>query len=223
MKKTINSLLVLVLMASQIAVAQSNKKEFPNTEYWEVVSGRAAKIVKTMDLNDDQKELAVQNLIAGQYYHLNEIHDTTDARIARVKSSDLEKEKQDAAIAKLESSREKQLAKLHKSYLKGLSKELNEEQVTAVKNGMTYDVFTHTWNGYLDMLPDLTKAQKDYIYKALEEAREHAMDAGSSKAKHAWFGKYKGRINNYLSKEGYDLNKRSKEWQERLKAKGIQL
>ena len=39
----------------------------------------------------------------------------------------------------------------------------------------------------------------------LLEAREYAMDAGSSEEKHGWFGKFKGRINNYLSKAGYDL------------------
>jgi hypothetical protein len=31
------------------------------------------------------------------------------------------------------------------------------------------------------------------------------MDAGTSKEKHAWFGKYKGKINNYLSAEGYNM------------------
>ena len=41
----------------------------------------------------------------------------------------------------------------------------------------------------------------------LVEARELAMDGGSSNEKHAVFGKYKGRINNYLSKAGYDLKK----------------
>jgi hypothetical protein len=31
------------------------------------------------------------------------------------------------------------------------------------------------------------------------------MDGGSSEEKHALFGKYKGRINNYLSAQGFDL------------------
>lgn len=31
------------------------------------------------------------------------------------------------------------------------------------------------------------------------------MDAGSSDEKHTMFGKYKGRINNYLSAEGFDV------------------
>ena len=38
--------------------------------------------------------------------------------------------------------------------------------------------------------------------------------------KHAWFGKYKGRINNYLSAAGYDLKKEGEDWQKRRQAGG---
>jgi len=51
----------------------------------------------------------------------------------------------------------------------------------------------------------------------LAEAREHAMDAQSSNKKHEWFGKYKGRINNYLSKQGYDSQKERQGWEDRTK------
>jgi hypothetical protein len=44
------------------------------------------------------------------------------------------------------------------------------------------------------------------------------MDAGSAEEKHKWFGKYKGKINNYLAGEGYNLKKASDEWQARIKA-----
>ncbi|MCH5720261.1 DUF3826 domain-containing protein [Niabella hibiscisoli] len=44
------------------------------------------------------------------------------------------------------------------------------------------------------------------------------MAAGSSDAKHGWFGKYKGRINNYLASRGYDLKKEREGWYERTKA-----
>ena len=44
------------------------------------------------------------------------------------------------------------------------------------------------------------------------------MDEGSSEKKHGVFGKYKGKINNYLSAAGYDMKKESKAWQERIKA-----
>ncbi len=47
------------------------------------------------------------------------------------------------------------------------------------------------------MIPGLTEDQKNQMLAWLSEAREKAMDAESSDKKHAWFGKYKGRINNY--------------------------
>ena len=43
------------------------------------------------------------------------------------------------------------------------------------------------------------------------------MDAESSNKKHEWFGKYKGRINNYLSAAGYNMKKEGEEWQKRIK------
>ena len=80
---------------------------------------------------------------------------------------------------------------------------------------MTYGVLPITYKGYQAMLPALTTEQKATILAMLTEAREKAMDAGSSDEKHKWFGKYKGRINNYLAAQGYDLKKASKEWQAR--------
>ena len=50
----------------------------------------------------------------------------------------------------------------------------------------------------------------------LKEAREFAMDAGNSKDKHNWFGKYKGRINNWLSQRGYDLTLEREKWYKRI-------
>jgi hypothetical protein len=69
---------------------------------------------------------------------------------------------------------------------------------------MTYGVVQVTFNAYTKMYPDLTDAEKKQIMAWLIEAREISMDQGSSEEKHAVFGKYKGRINNYLSKQGYD-------------------
>ena len=71
------------------------------------------------------------------------------------------------------------------------------------------------------MIPSLKKDEKKQIYAWLVEAREFAMDAENSNKKHEAFGKYKGRINNYLSKRGYDLVKERAGWAERLKAKGV--
>ena len=69
------------------------------------------------------------------------------------------------------------------------------------------------------MIPALTKSQKDQIMVWLVEAREYAMDGESSEKKHWWFGKYKGRINNYLSAQGYNITKEREEWEKRNKQK----
>ena len=83
---------------------------------------------------------------------------------------------------------------------------------------MTYGVLPLTYRVYQEMLPDLTAEQKAKILGWLTEAREQAMDAGTAKAKHGWFTRYKGKINNYLSAAGYDMKKAEKALMERQKA-----
>jgi len=82
---------------------------------------------------------------------------------------------------------------------------------------MTYRVMPITYTAYQDMIPALTVEQKEKIYNWLREARELAMDEGSSEDKHKVFGKYKGKINNYLSIQGYDMKVEEKGWQQRIK------
>jgi hypothetical protein len=67
------------------------------------------------------------------------------------------------------------------------------------------------------MLPALNNDQKNQIYTWLKEARELAMDEGTSDDKHKVFGKYKGKVNNYLSAAGFDMKKEGEEWQKRIK------
>ena len=199
------------------AFCKLSAQQYADPEYIKVTNERAAKIVEKLALGNKEKEAAVTNIIAQQFRDLSNIQETRDAQIKKVKEdATLPKEKQNEKIDKLKTDADKSIDKLHKAYLKKLGKHLNEAKITEVKDGMTYGVLPITVDGYNDMLPNLTEAQKKYIYDALVEAREHAMDGGSSKEKHAWFGKYKGRINNYLSKEGYDLNKESADWHKRL-------
>ncbi|WP_050992455.1 DUF3826 domain-containing protein [Flavobacterium sp. CF136] len=205
------------LMFLLFAFCNLSAQQYADPEYIKVTNERASKIVEKLALNNKEKETAVTNIIAQQFRDLSKIHDGRDAEIKKVKDdSSLAKEKQNAEIEKLKSKADKSIDKLHKAYLKKLGTQLNEAKITEVKDGMTYGVLPITIAGYNDMLPNLTKEQKEYIYNALVEAREHAMDGGSSKEKHGWFGKYKGRINNYLSKQGYDLNKESADWHKRI-------
>ena len=109
------------------------------------------------------------------------------------------------------------LLQQHAAFITHLNKFLTEAQLEKVKDGMTYRVFPITYAAYQDMLPNLTTEQKVKIYDWLKQARELAMDEGSSDDKHKVFGKYKGKINNYLSAAGYDMKKEGEEWQKRIK------
>jgi len=209
--------LSLSLLFVLFAFCKLSAQQYADPEYIKVTNERAAKIVEKLALGNKEKEAAVTNIIAQQFRDLSKIQDGRDAGIKKIKEdTSLPKEKQNAAIDKLKADADKSIDKLHQSYLKKLGKQLNEAKIIEVKDGMTYGVLPITVAGYNDMLPNLTEAQKKYIYDALVEAREHAMDGGSSKEKHSWFGKYKGRINNYLSTQGYDLNKESTDWHKRL-------
>lgn len=209
--------ITLSLLFVLLAFGEVSAQQYADPEYIKVTNERAAKIVEKLALGNKEKEAAVTNSIAQQFRDLSKIQDARDAEIKKIKEdTTLAKEKQNASIEKLKADADKSIAKLHQAYLKKLGKQLNQAKITEVKDGMTYGVLPITVDGYNDMLPNLTDAQKKYIYDALVEAREHAMDGGSSKEKHAWFGKYKGRINNYLSSQGYDLNKESTDWHKRL-------
>lgn len=206
-----------ILLLAFLAFAKMGAQQYQDPEYIKVTNQRAAKIVEKLALNNPEKEKAVTQIIAQQFRDLSKIQGQRDAEIKKVKAdTDLPKEKQTQKVDKLKAETDKSIDKLHKSYLNKLAKELNQEKITQVKDGMTYGVLPITVTAYNDMIPTLTAEEKQYIYEALVEAREHAMDGGSSDEKHAWFGKYKGRINNYLSKRGYDLNKEREGWNKRI-------
>jgi len=211
-----NLVMVLLTFATLKTQAQnSDIVQVKDTAYMHVVQQRAAKIVDKMNLPAGINKTDVQNSIAWQYYNLNEIYKKRDSALAIVK-----KDTVNAAIRKqaITDATSASIDSLHPIFIAELAKDLDTTGINKVKDGMTYDVLHVTYNAYQQMLPTLNAQQKQQIYTWLVEAREHAMDAESSEKKHAWFGKYKGRINNYLSAQGYDLNKATAEWQNRIKA-----
>ena len=127
-------------------------------------------------------------------------------------TGDVKKQAQELARYECDSK----LYRSHFAFPAALSRYLTDEQITAVKDGMTFGVVKVTYDSHLDMIPSLTEEEKEQIRIWLEEARELAIDAESSKKKHEVFGKYKGRINNYLAKRGYDLTAERAAWYKRI-------
>jgi hypothetical protein len=172
--------------------------------YAKTAAERAGKITAKMAIADSAAAARVTETIVRQYRELHAIHSVRDAAVAEAKKLG-DKAARDAAIAAAKAKAEAATDELHPQFLARLAQDLTPEQIDAVKDGMTYGVLPNTYKVYQQMLPDLTDEQKKQILAWLTEAREKAMDAGSSEEKHAWFGKYKGKINNYLSKAGIDM------------------
>ncbi|MBE5318768.1 DUF3826 domain-containing protein [Pedobacter sp. MR2016-19] len=216
-----SSILALLLTFSGITAIFAQTNAAADKEaYTKMITDRAAKIVTNLGLNDARKTQKVTVIVRDQYSNLNDIYAARDARVKEIKEKNKDnKVERDSALAKDGRIVETALNKLHKKYINKLSAQLTNEQVELVKNGMTYNVLPITYKAYQEEILTLTDDQKKQILNWLTEAREHAMDAESSDKKHAWFGKYKGRINNYLSAAGYDLKKEGIEWEKRRKAK----
>ena len=167
-----------------------------DSAYVESIVNRSQKIVDGLLLDDKKTARNVRNIIANRYFLLNDIHSKYD------------KNQQDA--------RDAELYKHHFELASALAFYLTEEQIDAVKDGMTFGRLKRDYQAMLDMISSLTEEEKAQVLIWLKEAREFAIDAADSKGKHYWFDKYRGRTNNWLSTRGYDLKKERDNWMKRI-------
>jgi hypothetical protein len=184
---------VAVLLCPAIFAAETNSLSAEEVEanYTKAIEGRTAEILKILALSDTNKTAKVHDIIIAQYRSLNAWHDANDAKL-KVARSDTN------AVAQIRAS----LKAIHDQFLGKLAENLTPDQVEQVKDKITYGKVQFTYNGYLTQYPNLSEANKQRILELLKEAREEAMDGGSAAEKTAVFQRYKGKINNYLSKQG---------------------
>jgi hypothetical protein len=207
-KVALYSLLIGVcVLLSGVADAQQSSQD--EAAYVQTITLRANKIIQALSLTDSTLFYQVQNIVAGQYAAIKNVHDNFNKKA---------KEEEAANVTSIDADRMASLKLQHNQFIASLSKLLSIQQIDIIKDGMTYGVLPKTFKGYEEMILTLTPVQKNQIYAYLLEAREFAMDAESSEKKHAWFGKFKGKINNYLSSEGYDMKKEGIAWKERIAA-----
>ncbi|MFT3869718.1 MAG: DUF3826 domain-containing protein [Nibricoccus sp.] len=172
---------------------------------------RVVKIVATLDLKDEKQRERVHNVIVAQYRLLNTWHDTNDSHLTELKKTASGPDTEKSAAAKTEIEAIKATLKtVHDNYLAELAKDLSPQLIERVKDGMTVGKVQFTYTGYVQQIPSLTEEQRAKVLELLKEAREEAMDAGSMDEKSDIFNRYKGRINNWLSKQGVEQGKGKK-------------
>ena len=128
--------LFTITASAQVAL----KTEGQDPKYVETIKARAQKIVDGLQLQDAQKAENVCNIIANRYFLLNDIHAKYD------------KSQQDALQA--------ELYKHHFELASALAIYLNDEQIDAVKDGMTYGRLKRDYNAQLEMIPTLSDFEK---------------------------------------------------------------
>jgi hypothetical protein len=166
--------------------------------YTKTIEKRAAGVLTTLGLKEGPNRQKVHDILIAQYRAISAWHDANDAALK-------------AATGEQAQQIRASLKKLHDRFIAELSSVLSAEDIDKVKDQMTYNKVKVTFNSYCHNLPNLTEAQKEKVLGFLKQAREEAMDAGSSDEKSKIFRQYKGKINNYLVKEGYDSKQADKE------------
>jgi hypothetical protein len=187
-----------------------------DAEYTRAVEKRADDILRVLGLDDPAKAARVRSAVIAQYRGLRGLQDSRDAKIKSLKEGTHSDQGESETQIRAERERTEAAAvALNQTFLETLLADLSPEQVESVKDTMTYNKLRVTYHAYVDMLPMLTPEQKQRVFDMLKEARDQATYAGSAEEKSEIFNKHKGRINNYLSAQGYDLKRASKEWAER--------
>lgn len=184
----------------------------PDQSYEEVIEARAGKIVAALHLDDEAARKAVQAAVVDFSRSVNAWHGENGGRRQELTRA------ADASAKESLATLEAELAAIRQGFVGRLAAVLPEDAVAKVKDGLTYNVVHVTERAYHDMLPNLTADERERIHTWLVEARDLAISEGSSEAKHGVFGRYKGRINNYLSQAGYDLKQAERDWHQRRKA-----
>jgi hypothetical protein len=185
-------LAVVLLISAQVFAADTNLASADiEAKYTAAIEGRTGDILKALSLSDADKAAKVHDIIIAQYRALNTWHNENDPNLKAAKGDT-------NAIGQIHAS----LKTLHDKFLYDLGENLTPDQVEQVKDKMTYGKVQFTFKGYVAQYPNLTEENKQEILTMLKQAREEAMDGGSAQEKTAIFQRYKGKINNYLSKQG---------------------
>jgi len=193
----LGSLMVLPASAKDKTATETKlTPEQTEAKYTAAIEGRTADILKILALSDTNKVARVHDIIMAQYRALNAWHEANDPKLKAARADQ-------EATAKIRAS----LKTLHAEFLSRLAENLTPEQIELVKDKMTYGKVQFTFAGYCAAYSDLSETNKQEILRLLKEAREEAMDGGSSDEKSAIFNRYKGKINNYLSKQGVHPDK----------------
>lgn len=172
------------------------------------------RITDILNLQDIAKKESVRNLVAYQYQKIEEFTEIKKNKFDENKKVENKEErgKADEAVWQeyklgLDTQRD--------VFFKKLLEFINKDQIEIVKNEMTANGLINEYARFQELLPNLKEEHEKMVYQFLLEARENALNVLTNRERNQWFIKYRGRANNYLSKQGYNLRKATEELEQK--------
>lgn len=147
-----------------------------DSKYVQTILDRSNKIVAKLELKDSLIARNVLNIVANKYFTLNDIYSKRDTAISQIKRFSVNAEAKNAAINAAQNEKEAALYRSHFAFAADFTLYLNELQIEAIKDGMTFGVVKVTYVATLDMIPTLKEVEKAQILAWLKETREFAMN-----------------------------------------------
>lgn len=203
------SISLLFSVAIYAAGVELNTRNFA-AEVVQDAKRKATKVVDELSLNDASARNNVFIVVTNRYLELREIHQKYGERNKAIEALNLDKKTTDERLEVSYYQCNSDLYRSRFSYITWLSFYLNDAQIEKVKDAMTLHLFPAQYNAFMKGIPELTKDQKKRVRSWFEEAREFSMDFETGRQMRQMFTKYRGRLNNYLSKCGYDISRVSK-------------
>jgi hypothetical protein len=168
--------------------------------------GKATRLLGTLKLEDTAKADRVKGLLAGWYLTMWAWHQENDPKLkdlwtqwnqarAVVPKDEFPAE----VIAHQIDSVYASLKPAYKTFVESLSTELTPEQVDAIKETWSRSPGKmRTYNAYLEIVPDLSAADKKVLLDRMDLAREDAMLTDADKEIVAIFKRHKVKVEAYV-------------------------
>ncbi|WP_438483014.1 DUF3826 domain-containing protein [Oleiharenicola lentus] len=163
------------------------------------IGGRADKIMERLSLTDATLARDVRNRVLKFYRDLHAAHADRDQQLIALASGDPHQ------INRVNFNADKHAHQVYGEFVGALARDLDDTQIEAIKDWMTFDLQSLSVDEYRRMFPTMTARQQAQILAWITAAREAAVIAGSAETKLDVYRVNKLRMHAYLSAQGFDV------------------
>jgi hypothetical protein len=170
-------------------------------KFEESIERRAGETVAEMKLTDAAKAERVKERFK-QHFRDIQSWDVAHGKDRAETFNALRKDKENATLQAKLDGYNAQLQAMQSKFFEEMDAQLTPEQVELIKNRLIGGRYEHNLRGFQAEY-DLPPEEWAKVVAMWQQARDEAMPLGTAAAKDQLFAIYKGKVNNYLSKQGY--------------------